>query len=88
MGVWIGIPRENGLNVPADISLISFDDSQLAVASEVKLTTVAHLKEKLGEEAAKAMIHMIEKSKSHYDLKMHPGLVVRGSTEKINERTV
>ena len=46
--------------MPGDISLVSFDDSQLAVASEVKLTTVAHPKEKLGQEAAKAMIDLIE----------------------------
>ena len=43
--------RENGLRVPEDISLVSFDDSQLAIASEIKFTTVAHPKEKLGEEA-------------------------------------
>lgn len=75
--------RENGLNIPQDISLVSFDDSQLAVASGVKLTTVAHPKEKLGEEAGKAIIHMITRRKSYYDIKMHPELVVRGSTKKV-----
>lgn len=80
--------RENGLNVPEDISLVSFDDSQLAVASEVKLTTVAHPKEGLGEEAAKAIIEMVEGRNSHYDVKMQPELVVRGSTKKFYESEV
>lgn len=72
--------REKGLSVPGDISLISFDDSQLAVVSEIKLTTVAHPKEKLGERAGKAMIDMIERVKNYFDIKMKPQLVVRGST--------
>jgi GntR family transcriptional regulator, arabinose operon transcriptional repressor len=80
----LDVIRESGLNVPEDISLISFDDSQLAVASEVKLTTVAHPKEKLGEEAAKAIIDMIENGKDNYQFKMVPQLIVRASTKKIN----
>lgn len=74
--------RNNGLRVPEDISLVSFDDSQLAVASEVKFTTVAHPTEKLGEEAAKAMISMIKRTKNYYNLKMKPELIVRESTKK------
>lgn len=74
--------RENGLNIPDHISLVSFDDSQLAVASEIKLTTIAHPKEKLGEEAAKAIISMIDRKQNYYDVKMQPELVVRGSTRR------
>ena len=75
--------REAGLRVPEDISLVSFDDSQLAVASEVKLTTIAHPKERLGEEAAKAMINMIERTQNYYDVKMAPELILRGSTKAV-----
>jgi GntR family transcriptional regulator, arabinose operon transcriptional repressor len=74
------IAREKGLKIPEDLSIVSFDDSQLAVASEIKLTTIAHPKEELGEEAAKAMINMIERTKDYYDLKIQPELIVRGST--------
>jgi len=80
--------REKGLSVPDDISIVSFDDSQLAVASEVKLTTVAHPKEKLGEEAAKAVINMVEGRKNYYDVKMQPELIIRGSTRIFGERAV
>ena len=41
-----------GLGVPEDISVVGFDDSYLAQSSPVKLTTVGHPKEKLGEAAA------------------------------------
>lgn len=76
------ILREKELSIPESISLVSFDDSQLALASEVKLTTVAHPKEKLGEEAAKAILNMIERIQDYYDVKMQPELIIRGSTQK------
>lgn len=75
------IIREKGLKIPEDISLVSFDDSQLAVASETKLTTVAHPKDLLGEEAAKAMINMLVSKQSYFNLKIKPELVVRNSTQ-------
>jgi GntR family transcriptional regulator, arabinose operon transcriptional repressor len=77
--------RSQGLSVPEDVSLVSFDDSQLAVASETKLTTIAHPKERLGEEAATAMIQMIERKQNYFDVKMRPELVVRGSTRTRDE---
>ncbi|WP_139903132.1 GntR family transcriptional regulator [Clostridium thermarum] len=74
--------RKKGLKVPEDISLVSFDDSQLALASEVKLTTVAHPKEALGCEAAKSIINMIERKQDYYALKFKPELVLRNSTQQ------
>jgi len=78
--------RKKGLSVPEDLSIVSFDDSQLSVASEVKLTTVAHPKEVLGELAAKTIIDMISGSERHYNIKIKPELVVRSSTKNINRR--
>jgi GntR family transcriptional regulator, arabinose operon transcriptional repressor len=75
--------RKRKLRIPEDISLVSFDDSQLAVVSEIKLTTVAHPKEVLGEEAANAMLNMINRTKDYYDIKMEPKLIVRESTRKL-----
>lgn len=84
---FIDLVRKKGLNIPENISLVSFDDSQLAIASEVKLTSVAHPKEKLGEEAAKSIINMINRAQTYYDVKMKPVLIVRGSTQKFVEVT-
>lgn len=75
--------RRIGLNIPDNISVVSFDDSQLAQASDVKLTTVAHPKEKLGEEAGRAIINMVERTKDYYDITMQPELIVRGSTKQL-----
>ena len=74
--------RKSGLSIPEDISLVSFDDSQLAVASEVKLTTVAHPKEKLGTAAGRAIIDMVAGDGKTYGIKIQPELIVRGSTRK------
>jgi len=78
--------RYIGISIPRDVSLVSFDDSQLAVASEIKLTTVAHPQEKLGEEAAKAILQMIGREKNYHAIKMKPRLVIRGSTQEFKER--
>ncbi len=75
------ILREKGLSIPDTLSLVSFDDSQLAQASEVKLTTVAHPKERLGEEAGRSILNMIDRVQDYYDIKMQPELIIRGSTE-------
>src|SRR5690606_21624103 len=40
--------RGSGLRVPDDISIVGFDDSPLAAATETKLTTVSHPKSELG----------------------------------------
>lgn len=79
----LNLIRENGLNVPNDISLVGFDDSQLADAFDVKLTTVAHPKELLGINAANAIIDLIEGKREYYEEMMLPELIVRGSTKKI-----
>jgi len=82
----IDLIRKKGLSIPEDLSIVSFDDSQLSVASEVKLTTVAHPKEALGELAAKTIINMITGSKDYYNIKIKPELVVRSSTKKLKKR--
>lgn len=75
--------RANGLSIPEDISIVSFDDSQLAVASEIKLTTVAHPKEQLGIAAAEGILRLLDGEKADVSIKMMPDLVIRGSTKKI-----
>lgn len=76
----IDIAREIGIAIPRCLSMVSFDDSDLAVASEVKLTTVAHPKEKLGMEAANLMMKMIAEPNKVFNMKMEPELVIRSST--------
>ena len=51
---------ELGMNVPEDISITGFDDSNMAANCPVRITTVTHPKEKLGEAAAELMLELIE----------------------------
>lgn len=78
--------RANGLSVPRDLSIIGFDDSFLATATEVKLTTVSHPKKELGIKAAQWMIAMIE-GKSEWlegrEQVIQPELIIRDSTAKL-----
>jgi len=76
----IDIMRDNEIIIPEELSLVSFDDSDLAFASEVKLATVIHPKEKLGIEAANLMLKMTADKEKVFKVKMMPGLVVRNST--------
>ncbi|NHN33465.1 GntR family transcriptional regulator [Paenibacillus agricola] len=78
--------RESGLTVPGDISVVGYDDSTLATAMEVKLTTLAHPKLDLGIQAAETIIDMIE-HKGEYATErtkiLVPELIIRESTRSI-----
>lgn len=77
------VMRQMGLNVPDDVSVVSFDDSEMAVATEVKLTSVSHAKEKLGELAARHLIDLIEGRKTmglEHIIVEEPELIIRNST--------
>lgn len=77
--------RQQGLKVPEDLSIVSFDDSALATATEVKLTSVSHPKIHMGVQAAELLISLID---GKYDNKQtaveQPSLVVRDSTRSLN----
>jgi GntR family transcriptional regulator of arabinose operon len=78
--------RELGLRVPQDISLVGFDNSHLAQATEVKITSLSHPKSKLGEEAAKRVVMMIENPAHAKGLTAEsiyqPELILRSSTKR------
>ena len=78
--------RDLNLKVPEDISIVGFDDSHLAEATEIKLTTVKHPKITMGEDAAKLILEMIESKKTMSDMESivyTPELVVRKSTASV-----
>ncbi len=75
------------LNVPQDLSVIGFDDSSLATAAEVKLTTLEHPKENMGTQAAEMLIQMIERRHQWQaqDIVHKPEIVLRDSTRRLND---
>jgi len=77
--------RDMGKNVPEDISITGFDDSYLSVNCPVKLTTVRHPKEELGEIAAKVLLDMIaDNDYMNNPVKkiIKPELIIRDSCAK------
>jgi GntR family transcriptional regulator, arabinose operon transcriptional repressor len=87
----IDVLREENIKIPDDISIVGFDDSNLAQISEVKLTTVVHPKSEMGKQAARLMLEMIKAKSGSYkqDVKKlesivyEPKLVIRKSTKKM-----
>lgn len=71
--------RDAGLKIPEDISIVGYDDSDIAMASEVKLTTIRHPKAEMGKRVARFLINMIEKEEEKPFYIYKPELIVRNS---------
>jgi GntR family transcriptional regulator of arabinose operon len=76
--------RECGFKVPEDISVIGYDDSSLAVASEIKLTTIKHPKAEMGRQAAQFIVDMVENRVAKPYFIYQPELVIRSSCRKLS----
>jgi GntR family transcriptional regulator, arabinose operon transcriptional repressor len=82
--------REIGLKVPEEFSIVGFDNSHLAEASEVQLTTIDHPKAEMGVEAAKWLVAAIEgnnKPPLNKSIVYEPKLIIRNSTSHVNQMT-
>jgi LacI family transcriptional regulator len=78
---------ESGRSVPGDLSLVGFDDIQLARLLQPPLTTIRQDKAGLGTAAAEAVIRMIEGDGAAPPVVTLPiELVERGSTAPLAER--
>ena len=79
--------RRLGLDVPADISVVGFDDSALMTCTDPPLTTVRQPIEMMGQAAVDLLVNQIEGSGVEPDeLLFEPELVVRGSTAPAPQR--
>lgn len=75
--------RDCDLKVPEDISIIGYDDSSLATATEVKLTTIKHPKIDMGKKAARMLLDIIERKVDKNNYIYKPELIVRNSCRGI-----
>ena len=71
--------QEKGIRVPEDVSVISIDDSDLALHSEVPITSLPHPKEKLGARAAEVLLDMIDGKKGEHTVEFETRVVERQS---------
>ena len=74
-----GMCRQAGIQVPEDLSIVSFDNSELAKLNSVPLTSIAHPMERLGEKTAKAMLRMIQDSREDVTYEFVPEMEIRSS---------
>ncbi len=80
----MNMARERGLNIPEDLSVISFSDGVLSQNSWPSLTTVSQHGLEMGREAAQMLIHKleIEEEEESFDTKvMKTALIERDSTK-------
>jgi DNA-binding LacI/PurR family transcriptional regulator len=75
--------QEAGLRVPADVSVVGFDDIKMAAYSNPSLTTVRQPLLKMGEISARSLLGQIKNSEEYVpEILIEPEFVVRKSTAK------
>jgi len=73
--------RRAGLSVPADVSVVGFDDSAWLNCTDPPLTTVRQPIEAMGKAAVALLVNQMESVEVYpEELLFEPELVVRGST--------
>jgi DNA-binding LacI/PurR family transcriptional regulator len=73
--------RRAGVEVPFDVSVAGFDDSQAARLSHIDLTTVRQDTERIAELAVQAAAERLDEGRiSSRDIVLDPQLVIRGTT--------
>ena len=77
----MGLLAQRGIEVPQDISIVGFDDSEAAQLSPIGLTSVAQEPNVLARLAVERMIDRIERRRlDRRDIVLEPELRVRAST--------
>lgn len=73
--------ERNGIKVPADVSIIGFDNSELCEISPVKLTSITHERSAMGEAAANMLLELLAQNdqKCIKKLCFQPKLIPRES---------
>lgn len=78
--------QEKGLNIPKNMSIIGFDDIEVASRVFPSLTTNAAPIEEIASEAVKILLNAINGIESDYKHSILPAdLIIRGSTAKLKD---
>jgi LacI family transcriptional regulator, repressor for deo operon, udp, cdd, tsx, nupC, and nupG len=79
--------RQSGLEVPADISVVGYDDSPLIAFTDPPLTTIRQSVQAMGQAAVRALLDEISGVRApRAEFVFRPELVVRGSTGQVRAR--
>ena len=70
-----------GLHIPADVSVVGFDDIAVAVFATPSITTIRQPLQEMGETAAHVVLDRLRNNgKHHAEIAVEPELIVREST--------
>ncbi|THF84069.1 LacI family DNA-binding transcriptional regulator [Cohnella fermenti] len=84
---FIQAAKELGLRVPADCSVVGFDDTILASVTDPPLTTVAQPIERMGQSVVRLLVQAAEgRGAERERLVLSPSLTVRASTAPLASR--
>jgi LacI family transcriptional regulator, repressor for deo operon, udp, cdd, tsx, nupC, and nupG len=72
--------RAAGLRIPQDLSVVGFDDIDLAPYLDPPLTTIAQPKREMGEKAVQMVLDLLAGDQAVQDCVLPSRLVVREST--------
>jgi len=79
--------RDRGLRVPADISIVGFDDLYISRYLDPPLTTVRQPMRQMGSIAMRTLLDILAEVNSEHDIKVPGELIVRGSTAPPREES-
>lgn len=79
--------RDAGLSVPADVSIVGFDDLNVSAVVYPPLTTVRQPLREMGERAAdKILRHIGQAGEPTENISLEPGFIVRASTAALGKK--
>ncbi len=81
----VEILRRAEVGMPDQVSLIGFDNSNLAAMSDIGITSLAHPKEQLGELAGKGILALLRDRTAVVDNLFEPVIVERQSVRTIDD---
>lgn len=75
---------EQGIRVPQDVSVVGYDDTETAMSTIPRITSITHPKDHMGEDAANCLMQLIHKEPISTRLHLYtPTLVTRASTRSL-----
>ena len=78
--------NENGVKIPEELSIVSFDNIDFSRIHGIELTTVSQHVREMGEKAAELMIRRIREPQAEYKrIILEPTLIIRNTTMEYKE---
>ncbi|TCH98299.1 LacI family transcriptional regulator [Roseococcus sp. SYP-B2431] len=75
---------DRGLSVPADMSVVGFEDTFVAALPQIRLTTVSVPRRELGLRAAELLLErIIDPAQPVRNVVLQPGFQIRGTTARV-----